>query len=307
MYFCRAKREREREPLEVEDETTQTSSPGGWQGRLSAFLHVHRGSRASSRKSSRASDASDISELGGPWLNLPLLLLSSAANVAPEELDLRRDSNDVSIRVSEPTPEATTPTTPSVVPPLRRRSIYNFPFFLKHQDAVENTDDTASPPTTKKSGMKGSSTSQSLHPAAAEDPKPKRGSLIRRKSSTKSRKGSNALPVIINQKDLTADVSILVTEPSPEAPVPSAGPAPAPPPPQFPAQAPKPPFNRQQSESTVVHVLVHRESEEYNVDDDDGIETAEVIIVPERPRSVAGMASNDCVVTLAPDKHLQDS
>lgn len=61
---------------------TQTSSPGGgWQGRLSAFLHVHRGSRssrASSRKSSRASDASDLSELGGPWLNLPLLLLGGA-------------------------------------------------------------------------------------------------------------------------------------------------------------------------------------------------------------------------------------
>lgn len=284
----------------MEDETTQTSSPGGWQGRLSAFLHVHRGSRASSRKSSRASDASDISELGGPWLNLPLLLLSSAANVAPEELDLRRDSNDVSIRISEPTPEATTPTTPSVVPPLRRRSIYNFPFFLKHQDAVENTDDTASPPTTKKSGMKTSGTSQSLHPASAEDTKPKRGSLIRRKSSTK-RKGSSALPVVVNQTELQADVSILVTEPSPEAPQPEeiVSPVKATP-------APKPPLNRQQSESTVVHVLVHRESEEYNVDDDDD-ENAEVIIVPERPRSVAGMAPNDCVVTLAPDKHLQDS
>lgn len=61
--------------MDLEDEMTQTSSPGGWQGKLSAFLHVHRGSRASSRKSSRASDASDLSELGGPWLNLPLLLL----------------------------------------------------------------------------------------------------------------------------------------------------------------------------------------------------------------------------------------
>lgn len=61
--------------MDLEDEVTQTSSPGGWQGRLSAFLHVHRGSRASSRKSSRASDASDLSELGGPWLNLPLLLI----------------------------------------------------------------------------------------------------------------------------------------------------------------------------------------------------------------------------------------
>lgn len=292
LILChfREKHEREREPLEVEDETTQTSSPGGWQGRLSAFLHVHRGSRASSRKSSRASDASDISELGGPWLNLPLLLLSSAANVAPEELDLRRDSNDVSIRISEPTPEATTPTTPSVVPPLRRRSIYNFPFFLKHQDAVENQDDNASPPTAKRSSSLKASMSQSLHPASADDSKPKRGSLIRRKSTVKTRKGSTALTVNSSQTEQTPDVSILVTEPSPEAPIP----------------APKPPLNRQQSESTVVHVLVHRESEEY-VDDDDGVETAEVIIVPERPKSVAGMASDECVVTLSPDKHLQDS
>lgn len=103
-YYFRRKKEAEREQ---EDETTQTSSPGtGWQGRLSAFLHVHRGSRASSRKSSRASDASDLSELGGPWLNLPLLLLSSATNMSPEELDLTRDAADVSIKVSEATPES---------------------------------------------------------------------------------------------------------------------------------------------------------------------------------------------------------
>ena len=42
------------------------------------------------------------------------------------------------------------------------------------------------------------------------------------------------------------DVSILVTEPSPEGGAP-----------------PRPPLLRQQSEATVVHVLVHRESEEY--------------------------------------------
>lgn len=65
MVFIRWKQERDRDNTECDDEVTQTSSPGGWQGRLSAFLHVHRGSRASSRKSSRASDASDLSELGG--------------------------------------------------------------------------------------------------------------------------------------------------------------------------------------------------------------------------------------------------
>ncbi|CAG9835408.1 unnamed protein product [Diabrotica balteata] len=197
------KKERERE---LEDETTQTSSPGtGWQGRLSAFLHVHRGSRASSRKSSRASDASDLSELGGPWLNLPLLLLSSATNMSPEELDLTRDAADVSIKVSEATPESgTTPITPMPSSQARRRSIYSFPFFLRHQDAVEKPDEKTSPLL----GHKELKASQTLHPVAAEEPKPKRGSVIRRK-----RAGSN-------------------------------------------------------SESTVVQVLVHRESEEYNNDDE---------------------------------------
>lgn len=86
----RLKKERERSPLSQEDEHTQTSSPGGWHSKLSAlnFLHlqVHRrgtatSSRASSRKSSRASDASDLSELAGPWLNLPLMLVGGAGDV----------------------------------------------------------------------------------------------------------------------------------------------------------------------------------------------------------------------------------
>ncbi|KAJ9578852.1 hypothetical protein L9F63_004911, partial [Diploptera punctata] len=85
--YIRLKQEREREPLDLEDEMTQTSSPGGgWQSRLSAFLHVHRGSRASSRKSSRASDASELSELGGAWLNLPLLFLTGAHQTQTEDL-----------------------------------------------------------------------------------------------------------------------------------------------------------------------------------------------------------------------------
>lgn len=84
------KKERERSPLSQEDEHTQTSSPGGWHSKLSAlnFLHlqVHRrgtatSSRASSRKSSRASDASDLSELAGPWLNLPLMLVGGTGDI----------------------------------------------------------------------------------------------------------------------------------------------------------------------------------------------------------------------------------
>lgn len=71
---------------------------------------MHRGSRASSRKSSRASDASDLSELGGPWLNLPLLLLSGATGgnallSSPEDGEGPSKKDDVSIKISEATPE----------------------------------------------------------------------------------------------------------------------------------------------------------------------------------------------------------
>ncbi|XP_041984425.1 sodium channel protein 60E isoform X2 [Aricia agestis] len=94
-----------------EEESTKWSPGTGWGGRLSALLHVRRGSHASSRKSSRASDASDISEIGGAWLNLPLLLLPGAA---PGEQPSGSESA-----------------------PPRRRSAYGLPFFLRHQDAVD--------------------------------------------------------------------------------------------------------------------------------------------------------------------------
>lgn len=93
------KKERERSPLSQEDENTQTSSPGGWQSKLAAlnFLHlqVHRrgtgtSSRGSSRKSSRASDASDLSELAGPWLNLPMMLVSGTSDMKNGEGDDKR-------------------------------------------------------------------------------------------------------------------------------------------------------------------------------------------------------------------------
>ncbi|XP_025409766.1 sodium channel protein 60E-like isoform X2 [Sipha flava] len=107
---------------------TQSSSPGGWQSRLSSFLHVKgmsisgigggvgSSSRASSRKSSRASDASDISELGASlWLNLPLFLLSGAqldtANKNDEQSPKKKSLVEgggppVHITISEPSPEA---------------------------------------------------------------------------------------------------------------------------------------------------------------------------------------------------------
>ncbi|CAH2089701.1 unnamed protein product [Euphydryas editha] len=94
-----------------EEESTKWSPGHGWGGRLSALLHVRRGSHASSRKSSRASDASDLSDIGGAWLNLPLLLLPGA----------------------QPNEQAGG----SETAPARRRSAYGLPLFLRHQDAVD--------------------------------------------------------------------------------------------------------------------------------------------------------------------------
>lgn len=225
MLYCRRKQEREKElEQELEDEQTQTSSPGGgWQSRLTAFLHVHRGSRASSRKSSRASDASDLSELGGPWLNLPLLLLSSAANMASEELGLTCESADVSILVNGAKPEAAgSPTAPPAQ--ARRRSFYSF--FQRHPNAPDDDQPNAQPQP------------QTL--------KPKRVSLSRRKAFDRS--GSvqlSAEPMRTECGSNGSDVSILVTQPSPDQP---AG------------------LLRRQSETSVVQALVHRESEEYAED-----------------------------------------
>lgn len=60
----------------------------------------------------------------------------------------------------------------------------------------------------------------------------------------------------VDGPNLTArDVSILVTEPSPECPT---------------APTPKNRLLNEPSTSTLVHVLVHRESEEYQTDVEDG-------------------------------------
>ncbi|XP_059059664.1 sodium channel protein 60E-like isoform X2 [Achroia grisella] len=172
-----------------EEESTKWSPGGGWGGRLSALLHVRRGSHASSRKSSRASDASDLSELGGAWLNLPLLLLPGA------------------------TPGDQVASGSESAPP-RRRSAYGLPLFLRHQDAVD------------------------------EDGGPKRAGSLRLSSRRNSARRATAaqLPALTKARTpsphANSEVSILVTEASPDAaPPPSAPP-------------------------TVVRVLVHRESDE---------------------------------------------
>ncbi|XP_064292614.1 sodium channel protein 60E-like isoform X3 [Plodia interpunctella] len=172
-----------------EEESTKWSPGGGWGGRLSALLHVRRGSHASSRKSSRASDASDLSELGGAWLNLPLLLLPGA------------NPGDQVASGSETAPP-------------RRRSAYGLPIFLRHQDAVD------------------------------EDGGPKRAGSLRLSSRRNSARRAGPGPPGLPPRPRTpsphanSEVSILVTEASPDAAPPPAAPP------------------------TVVRVLVHRESDE---------------------------------------------
>ncbi|XP_076222293.1 sodium channel protein 60E isoform X3 [Nomia melanderi] len=250
--FIAAKKERERMAQEV-DSQTQTSSPGvgnegrgggGWSGKVSAFLHVHRGSRASSRKSSRASDASDFSELGAAsaWLfpNLPLLLLSGATgtheDLPPPALTVSRPSPTTEQQsfaggpVASPT-SSDLHTSRSIAGPT-----------LGRQDAVESYPDEEVPSLpTKRRSLPPSATTLSLntlHRDIKEAFSRRCGSLRK-----KHQPAPEPAPLPIE----STDVSILVTEPSPENSAPPTRPA----------------LLRRQSAATVVHVLVHRESEEY--------------------------------------------
>ncbi|XP_015592583.1 sodium channel protein 60E [Cephus cinctus] len=253
--YISMKKERERIAQEV-DSQTQTSSPGGggsegkggggWGGKLSALLHVHRGSRASSRKSSRASDASDLSELGtaSAWLfpNLPLLLLSGATGT-------HEDLQPPALTVSRPSPTTEQPSAASSSGSDSHATVRSSGPTLGRQDAVEtyHEDDVLSPPTSKRGSLRPSGTALSLNMLQRDikDAFTRRcGSLRRRQQPPE--------PVNLPIAD-GSDVSILVTEPSPESTAPPT----------------RPPLLRQQSEATVVHVLVHRESEEYRETPDD--------------------------------------
>ena len=120
---------------------------------------------------------------------------------------------------------------------------------LGRQDAVETypDDDVLSPPISKRGSLRPSGTALSLN-ILQRDIK----EAFNRRCSSLRRKPNNPEPVALPVPD-GSDVSILVTEPSPDSSAPPA----------------RPPLLRQQSEATVVHVLVHRESEEYRDTPDD--------------------------------------
>ncbi|XP_031785455.1 sodium channel protein 60E isoform X2 [Nasonia vitripennis] len=246
------KRERERIAQEV-DSQTQTSSPGGmgsdgrggsgWGGKLSALLHVHRGSRASSRKSSRASDASDASDLGQAsalfFQNFPLLMLSGATGT-------HEDLQPPALTVSRPSPTAEHPSAASSSGSDSHVTVRSSGPTLGRQDAVETDEDVASPPMQpKRHSIRPSGTALSLNMLQRDIKE-----AFSRRCSSLRRRPAPAVPSTAQLASTITDgrdVSILVTEPSPESAAPPS----------------RPPLLRQQSEATVVHVLVHRESEEY--------------------------------------------
>ena len=131
---------------------------------------------------------------------------------------------------------------------------------LGRQDAVDPDEDAqASPPTPRASqlqhkrlSLRPSGTSLSLNVLQRDikEAFTRRCSSLRRKPAPRAPFGQTLAAAAATSSTVTDSgrdaVSILVTEPSPEGGVPV-----------------RPPLLRQQSEATVVHVLVHRESEEY--------------------------------------------
>lgn len=103
-----------------------------------------------------------------------------------------------------------------------------------------------SPPVSKKGSLRQSGTTLSLNTLQRDIKE-----AITRRCSSLRRRAPQPEPVPLPLPD-ESSVSILVTEPSPENIAPP----------------PRPHLLRQQSEATVVHVLVHRESEEYNENED---------------------------------------
>jgi hypothetical protein len=115
---------------------------------------------------------------------------------------------------------------------------------------VEADEDARSPPQLqKRHSLRPSGTALSLNSLQRDI----KEAFSRRCSSLRRRPVVQVpapLPVTGQQLVDGHDVSILVTEPSPEGATPAT-------------TGSRPPLLRQQSEATVVHVLVHRESEEY--------------------------------------------
>ena len=263
LFNYRRKKERERIAQEV-DSQTQTSSPGGvtidgksgtgWGGKLSALLNVHRGSRANSRKSSRASETSEFSELG----NASECLFPKHLLLLPGITGIHEDLQPSNLSISRNLPKIQQPLVAFCSKTLDSTRFENNLFYfvnlnlylyqllhsnfyrssgptLDRQDAVDADEDVLTPSFSKRKLIRSSSTAISLNTLQSDI----KEAFTRRCSSLRRRVPkleSAHLPIPDGR-----DVSILITKPSPENTAPSG----------------------RQSEATVVNVLVHRESEEY--------------------------------------------
>ncbi|XP_054090096.1 sodium channel protein 60E [Zeugodacus cucurbitae] len=256
--YQRMKKEKERS--NSGDSMTQTSSPGGWQSKLSAlnFFHLQvsrRGtqcsSRASSRKSSRASDASDLSELAGPWLNLPLMLVSGADDVVK---DIKQQSEELGKRPISRMSSCLSLTYESLLADMVSNVLQSgsqssdLDLLANHNDCERGI----SPITTAISSTTIATDRQTLQQQQLQQQQ--QSALPTQIAPTPTRK--RATSFIRKKPPLErADGSapeVIVTKPSPEQ---QSG-----------------PLGLRPENSTLVHVLVHRESEEYKEEEDEELE-----------------------------------
>ncbi|XP_015039175.2 sodium channel protein 60E isoform X3 [Drosophila pseudoobscura] len=264
------RRKNEKERSNSGDSATQTSSPGGWQSKLSAlnFFHLQvsrRGtacsSRASSRKSSRASDGSDLSELAGPWLNLPLMLVSGADDVVK---DIKQQSDDMGKRISSCISLNYESLLADMVTAVLRSD--SQPSGLNYLAAINPTTNTTTSASVSVSASGAASATATATAASASDSdrqqvvggpvnSRKRASSFIRKKPPLERGLSAQSALRVNKNAFVSEgpaPEVIVTRPSPDQQTH----------PHMHALGLRP------DNATLVHVLVHRESEEYKEEDE---------------------------------------
>uniref|UniRef100_A0A1I8MS87 Sodium channel protein n=1 Tax=Musca domestica TaxID=7370 RepID=A0A1I8MS87_MUSDO len=288
------RRKKEKERSNSGDSATQTSSPGGWQARLSSlnFFHLQvsrRGtqcsSRASSRKSSRASDASDISELAGPWLNLPLMLVSGADDVVK---DIKQQSEELGKRISSCLSlnyeSILSEMVNSILSDESHANDLNFfENFNDCQRGISPTTAAISSTTSLATTLADNTTTIASLDAKKSNlqqtvvtPTRKRATSFIRKKPPLERGLSAQSALRVNKNAFVSEgptPEVIVTKPSPEQST--------------------LPLGLRPENSTLVHVLVHRESEEYKEEDEEATQVSPSIEKPKPPQIRISPGSDD--------------
>ncbi|XP_073812240.1 na channel protein 60E [Musca autumnalis] len=282
------RRKKEKERSNSGDSATQTSSPGGWQARLSSlnFFHLQvsrRGtqcsSRASSRKSSRASDASDISELAGPWLNLPLMLVSGADDVVK---DIKQQSEEMGKRISSCLSlnyeSILSEMVNSILSDDSQANDLNF--FENFNDckqrgispttaAISSTTSLATTLADNTTTIASLDAKQSNLQQTVVTPTRKRATSFIRKKPPLERGLSAQSALRVNKNAFVSEgptPEVIVTKPSPDQTA--------------------LPLGLRPENSTLVHVLVHRESEEYKEEDEEATQASPSIAEKPKPPQI---------------------